>query len=443
MPVLDSPPLAKRLRPARSRGYARDVGVVLVSLMSLKCLMSAIPVAQHTLGSISPPDFVTDYRVAAAFHDGYNPYSAAGARRSNLNRWGDTGFGHPPTTGFWAIPLTRFDLLTANAVLGWISLLALLMELVTLTLTFRCPGPLVVAFGAFSYLVDCPFMQYHLSAGQWSEAIGFMCFGSWFHLRRGRDELAGACLGAACSLKLFPGLLVLFLIVARRFRAAACAVGVYLTIAIVMTTRFGFESWRVFWGAQRRIADRFVENIQNQSIHGIVARLFFPACESPAGHVVGAAAALSSFLSLAILAAVIWAVRSPERLGRAFDLAFATFVVLSLFSSQWTWEHYNVILVLPMAILLGHVGRLWRGGHRAWGALTVGIVAGTLASWSLSIREKTELQLAVQQGNHRQHARLHALEALNWLPAFLMLALLVRLLYLQTSDREHRQDPKA
>ena len=425
------PSVRPPLTSTRLREIARDAYLVLAALASLALLMNALPGLHRTLSTVSPPDLVADYKVATAYRDGYDPYSPAGARRSTLNRHGDTGFGHPPTTAFWALPLTRFDLVTANIVLGWLTLLMLLLELCALALALRCPAPLSTAFLGFSYLLTCSFVTYHLSAGQWSEAIGFLICAAWLSLRRGRDALAGLCLGAACTMKLFPGVVVVFLLVARRFRAAAWAGAAYLAVAAVMTARFGFASWKVFLAVQGRIADQWLDNIQNQSVHGIVARLFFPTCGPRAGHVIPAATALSTGISLAIAAALAWALRSRQRVALAFDLGYGAFVLLSLFTSQWTWEHYDVIFVLPMAILMAQLPWLWQRARRRWAAAIVAVEAGTLASWALSVHEKIGLQPVVRGGDHAHHLRLHALEIVNWLPLVLLLALLVRILYLR------------
>src|SRR6185503_11144280 len=173
----------------------------------------------------------------------------------------------------------------------------------------------------------------------------------WRAGRRGQDALCGVALGLACTMKLFPGLMVLLLVVARRWRAVAAAAAAYLGVAAIMTARFGLGSWAFFFDKQPKIANQWLDSLQNQSLHGVVLRLFHPVC-GPHGPPLAVATALSVALSLALVALGAWWAYRAVRTTAGWDVAFALIAVLSLLTSQWTWEHYSVMYLLPLAILV-------------------------------------------------------------------------------------------
>jgi hypothetical protein len=360
-----------------------------------------------------PADLVVDHRAARAFLDGYSPFSAEGARRAGVAELGATGLGHPPTTSFWMLPLARLELQTASAVVGWTSVVTLAAGL---ALAAHALGaPLVLAALAFAYVVSAPFFLYHLMLGQISQLIAFAILLAWLALRSDRQAAAGVALGVACTLKLFPAVMVLYCAVTRRWRAVAVAAGVYLAVAAVMTARFGARSWAVFFSAQKEVANAWMSNVANQSLHGIAQRLVSPACELPQPVVTGALVA-STLASVLLLA---WAAR--EARAASVNLGFATFAVLAVLTSQWAWEHYDVLLLLPLAIAAAEA-------RRAPARWQIAAIFAVLAAFRLDVRTKVVLQQATLLGTPGAHWRLHVMEVLGWLPGVLLLALLMALL---------------
>jgi hypothetical protein len=155
-----------------------------------------------------PSDGFFDLVGARAFWAGESPYDPAVLARAGL-----TGMGHPPTTFFWFLPLAGLDPHPLNLALGT----------VTMVLLGAHAGLLAFELGGARWLAAVPllaaailsteWMENHLELGQISMWIAFLYLGGWIALRRGRDVLAGVCLGAACTLKLFPGVMLVYLLV--------------------------------------------------------------------------------------------------------------------------------------------------------------------------------------------------------------------------------------
>ena len=410
------------------RSGARLLFSVGAGAIGLLLLDATVP-RMSSLVSGFPYDFIVELVTARGYLDHVNPFTDAGARALQLpQRFGDSGTGHPPSTSFWALPLARLTPSAANAVVGWITVLLLLVEMIGTFTSLGWPAVLPASWLAFTYVLSCSFMQVHLAAGQLSGAIGFLYFVSWRAGRRGDELLSGTALGLACTMKLFPGAVALLLVARRRWTALISAAVAYLAIAAVMTSRFGLSSWPFFLRKQSAIASIWMASIQNQSIHGVVLRMFRPACEARHG-LVPAATFVATGISVGLLAlAVRWTSRRRGA-GRGgaeeADVSFALFVVLSIITSPWSWEHYTVIYVLPAAILLDRLARsLAAGDHRVRTKVMLLLVIAVIATWQIDLGIKLRLGRSVVGGHREDHVALHVFEVLSWAPGYLLALLL-------------------
>ena len=404
--------------------YGRLLAAIGLSAAGLVWMVKLFP-ALHALVSAFPWDFAVDHQTARGFVQDVNPFSQKGAFLLGLpQRFGASGSGHPPTTSFWALPFVSLTVEQANVALGWLTVLLLLIELTETFRTLRWPAAAGLAWLTLAYLLSSSSMHYHLRAGQFSGAIGFLYFVAWRAGRRGDDLLAGIALGLACTMKLFPGVMLLLMLATRRWRALAAASAAYLVVAVVMTSRYGLSSWLFFLRVQPAIANTWMSSIKNQSIHGVILKLFYPVC-GPSGPTLPVATALSALICLALLAVATWWVSRRPSSGEALDLPFALFIVLSVITSQWTWEHYAVIYVLPEAILIDKLMRTPLAGRKRLTTIaTLVLAAAVIATWQIDLNEKLSLQSAVRAGQSQLHLRLHVFDVLNWAPGFVLALLL-------------------
>jgi hypothetical protein len=200
--------------------------------------------------------------------------------------------------------------------------------------------------------------------GQVSVIIGALLVLAWTELRGGRDWRAGAVVGAAAALKLYPLLLVVFLAVRRR-RAAAAAALVITGAAGVAALILGPDTWVDYAASARTIAWSFAGAPYNLSLlprlQGVVPVSFagfaFP--------IVAAAAVVATLL-------IVTRGGAAAPLVRRVDVEFASMATLALLLSPVAWHHYVFMLVLPLVIL---VADAWGGGRRAPLVAAVALVA--------------------------------------------------------------------
>ena len=407
----------------RRRQIALWIWGLLAVALAAWLLVSALPTILAVLQK-HPDDGVIDWQGARLFLEGKNPYSPAGLKSIGFER---TGFGHPPTTPFWFIPLAHLELSMAGQVVGHVVMLLLLINLLVILDELRAPLPRVNAFLLFAAVIATPWMESHFQAGQISELIAFAYVMCWYFLRRGQDVPAGALLGVACTLKLFPGIMVLFLLATRRWRTVAAAAITWLAVAAVMTSRYGAACWLQFFAMQKGISDRWAAQIQNGSLQGIVLRWFTPGCVAPGPTRVDAT--LITIAIAALLLFVTWRlVRRSARERGAVDVPFAMFAVLSMFLNPWVWEHYNVLLILPLLIAAAALWRARRDLPRPLVGIAALALAGVVAL--LTLRCSIPHFIALQREYHFQgekpwaHLRMHLLEIGNWAPSVLLLLVL-------------------
>jgi hypothetical protein len=377
-------------------------------------------------------DALIDWKGARLFTVGVSPFSPEG-----LAEIGVANFGHPPTTSFWFLPLATFDKALTAELIGLSVWFCLVIHVYLCARAVKFPAPVML-----TALVWCGFIAtqgffMHFWAVQLSEHIAFAYVLSWWFLRRGQDTSAGILLGIAGTLKLFPGLLILFLLLARKWRAFAAAALTFLLVAGVMTSVYGFDSWLLFFTQQGPIADKWLGHVRNASLQGIVVRLFSPICE---GHAVASTATtvVTAVVALALLGGAAYLSWKPLKRARsedlrAIDLPFALFSMLSVFLNPWVWEHYTVLLIQPAFMIAATLLFAFRHTLRAWLdertshwllareslCLVVGVagLVSAIAMIGSNVRASERLlELWRSTGDPWYHSRLHLFEAINYLP---------------------------
>ena len=358
-------------------------------------------------------DCVINWLGARAFLRGINPYSPEGLKWAGLS-----SFGHPPTTPLWYLPFTSFGIYDLNQVFGHLLLVLLLLHFLILAAELRAPVPVVTALLGYALVSDTSWWQYHVAMIQISEPIAFLYLLGWVFLRRGHETSAGVMIGLGLTLKPYAGLLVILLLVARRWRGAIAAAGVYLAFAAAATWRFGWACWRQYLAMLPAAQNQWTGNLRNGSVQGIVLRWWYPACGPRAWHTTPQATAVATLISLALVAALVLLTRrslarkpSPPPIDHDVDLPFALFATASAWLNPVVWEHYYVTLIQPLGVALFAAWRQRGPKWRPWAvAVTVALVAVVLLL-GIDMHEKTRLLAAPGQ-----HRLLHLYEVANWLP---------------------------
>ena len=186
-------------------------------------------------------------------------------------------------------------------------------------------------------------------------------------------RLKGVMIGLAAGLKLTPAIFVAYLLVTGRGRAAATAAAAFAgTVAAGFAVLPADSAW--FWAGRFASPGHVspVQNPQNQSLYGALARVMHTAHVLPVWLPLAAAVA-GAGLALAAAASR----RGDEALG------FSLCAVTGLLISPISWIHHWVI-VIPTLLVAGlTAGRAYRSGNVAAAALvTAAITAIAVVGWT-------------------------------------------------------------
>jgi alpha-1,2-mannosyltransferase len=163
-----------------------------------------------------------------------------------------------------------------------------------------------------------------------------------YALARSRPLESGVWFGVAAALKVFPGVVLLYLLARREWRAALAGVATAAALTLAPAVRYGRAVAQLFgdWISIHRGGD-WPTRLQNQSIYAAVER----AWPEHAGAVIVAASAV---LVLAVLCVAM--TQSVQRV-RSEELALV--LAAGVLLSPIAWDHYWVLMfpaVLAVAV---------------------------------------------------------------------------------------------
>lgn len=253
-------------------------------------------------------------------------------------------FIYPPPLALMLLPFPTYAAAwwgwATISIACWLGALGLLLRELGGVIRTRLDSlwwPLLIAA-----LINFPPVQSHLFWGQLQLPLLLLLTASWLSLRRGQDVRAGIFLGLAIALKLFPALLILFLLIQRRWR---CVMAASVTATAVLGVSFVLvgldQAYYYFSTVLPEIEHSLAQTTVTTTSIGAVFRGAF-------GDPI-----LASWVSLVIRSlVVVLAAIGSARLHNAPDRAFALGMTTLVLAPPVVWEHYFVLLYLPWLELL-------------------------------------------------------------------------------------------
>jgi alpha-1,2-mannosyltransferase len=319
-------------------------------------------------------DFIQEYssaRNALAGRPLYTPLGdTAGEYLGATGEWKGLEYNaHPPTSVLLALPLAGLSY--PDAFLAW--------DLLTLAALAAAFGLLVRRLGIvlspwsvlplLTILLICNVLRQQFNQGQLNAVLLLLLVGCWAADRSGRPWLAGALLGAAAAVKLFPALLLLYYAWRREWRVVAAAAAAGVALTALTAAAFGPDCFRAYVTEVMPEVGRFRYGWLNASFTGWWGKLFDPGIgfytplwDAPA--VARAGALACSALAVGVLLALSGRGRGRDADDLSFALALSTLTLVSPIS----WDHY-FLLLLPAVLIL--IKRLQGAGGKDLALLTV------------------------------------------------------------------------
>jgi alpha-1,2-mannosyltransferase len=306
--------------------FAR-VGTVALAVVPVLVLgqMMRLAVRVHSLAFDAASSYVP---AARDLLDGRSPYHPREIARG-------VAFVSPPVAAFLFVPFAALPTTAAEAAMSALMLAAVLAALGVLGVRdWRC-----YALAALSAPLVEEFQTANLSA---LLALGAALL--WRY--RDRPAAAGAAAGLPVAVKLLGWPMIVFLLVTRRFRAAAWSIALAVAGIVLPWAAVGFAGARGYPHLLRSLD--VVERGQVYSVGALVARFGSWTAADEITYVLGAA-----------LLVVAW--RSSNS-ARAFVACTATMLVMA----PVVWMHYLVLLFVAIAVVSPSFTPLWAFPLALW-----------------------------------------------------------------------------
>jgi hypothetical protein len=205
-----------------------------------------------------------------------------------------------------------------------------------------------------------PVLTWALGVGQPSPELLLLITAAYAALRARRNVAAGALLALGASLKVFPAVLGGYLLLRRRWAAAASAVAVGLGLLAATSLLLGVNLYWTWLGVMSRTQEdrSWVGEPAHISLPAFFTRLFTArTTTTPIVAWEPLAQLLIVLSSLAVLAAAgyaIWRARGRD------DVAYALTVVSMLLITPVSGQYNLVIAALPLAVAAARARDDWR-----------------------------------------------------------------------------------
>jgi hypothetical protein len=340
-------------------------GRVALAVLALLYLPFAFACGWHYI-PIPHTDFPSFYWPAvAAFGGGGSPYGAEVIEAAS-QQLGQQVFPYlyPPPTLLLLYPLTWFEYETAKIlalVLNHLAILALGHVLLHRLLGLRFARRFFLLAAAYLFLFEP--VAITLNHGQVNLVALLMVCLAWLASKEQRHPaLVAIPLVLAILLKTYPALLLVLLLIRREYRAAAWSAGLLVGVSALSLLVLPASLWTEYltqvvpsagYGQTPHLLFSPAAP-WNQSINGLVARLFLDAEPYAAllPHA-GLARAVPYVLCTALVAAsVALCVAAGRRRdpAAALPIQIALLLATLYMAAPLSWEHH-LVFVLPVALL--------------------------------------------------------------------------------------------
>jgi len=304
--------------------------------------------------SRTPTDFIQDYVAAIALSRGDSIYGV-GITELAKQEIGYSGYEnfHPPFHTLLVYPLLAFSHENAFLIFAGLTVLLIYLMVFALFREYQVPW----RYTCLTFLV-LPFwhpLYYCLTNGQSSVLIAAGVIFGWILLRRGRDVLAGCCFGLSISIKLFPGLLLVYLLFRRQWRCLLASLVVTGVLALVSFVCVGFDDSMTY---VTTIIAKDVSDWQgfplNLSPSALIDRLLNRSSQltQPVMTLPTLAIALQLLVNGALSAAFLYLLYRKNKQQELNGILFSFTCVSMLLLSPITWVHIFPVLFLPVLVLV-------------------------------------------------------------------------------------------
>ena len=338
---------------------------VLLGLLSIMAVAYAARILMLARENVDRPDFSHYYTSSYMLRRGIDPYAVdmePTARELGLELPDLRRATNPPALVLLLEPLTLFRPHLAYWI--WFAINVGFLAAFIVLAIIETGVSARIAWGLVCLTLMYSPVAIHFRYAQAQIMILAVLMLALRFLRQERDWAAGAMIAAATLLKIFPIIIVGYLLARRRWKTLATTAG-WTAIGLALTIwATGVDTNLNFLRVSRLITrPNWITRSANVSINGLVTRSIGFIVASGASRA-WIAAILPTVLCLEICGfamTLIVSARSASR-ERTEAAAFALWVVAAIILAPTAWDHYLVLLLIPFWLIAasaaeGHAAR--------------------------------------------------------------------------------------
>jgi alpha-1,2-mannosyltransferase len=307
----------------------------------------------------------------------FEVYWTAGARAADAAPLypeddGHYRFKYLPAFAVAVAPLSGMPLDAAKAT--WMALSVLCLGvLVSVAAASAGPAPLSrPALIALTVIAMAKFFAHELVLGQANLLFGAICAAGLAALLRRRDAVAGGCFGLAVLVKPYAVLFLPYLLLTRRWRAAAATALATAAVLLVPALAYGLDGTihltRQWWETASETSAPLLTNADAISVFAMYAKWI--------GW--GAPAATLSLVTIAALAAAFLIVLAHRRHVTAPEtLEVGMILTLIPLVTPQGWDYVLLLSTPLIALLIARTAQMPRGDRAVW-LVAIAVVAFSL-----------------------------------------------------------------
>ena len=368
--------------------YTLVVLVVIMGMARLRIILVLLASPE----SYMQRDTLTYYVMAKAIVTGLNPYLPLNELAQRFIG-SASSMSHPapstPTTALLFTPVSLFGF--SNSVIIWSIFELILLAAIAYLLTILWNGRRNLTGVVFIFMLLLAWypVMVDLLFGQLSILLTFLLLTSLLFLRKDRHTLAGGLIGLSVATKIISWPLIIYFALKKDWKAFFSSTLTVIGLNLVALFVIGIGPMTDYYlRVSMQVSAIYHGFLKNFSLWSIGYRLFEGSGSAGKGLVSapplidlpGLAPWVSAGLAVTFLVVgLIWSIRSQD-IGIAFSILLCVIVAVS----PIFWDHYYVIVIISLAILLHHLSKQ---SFPTWPTIFFLIIAGMLFLFNERIDE--------------------------------------------------------
>jgi hypothetical protein len=395
-------------------------------------------------------DFLQYYLIAKAIASGANPYLPLD-KLAQIFIGNIEYFPHPaPCTPFLAtlfLPLTTISLNQFAVILFAIEMIFLVLVALMLPILWTGRISWLPSMTVFIILIAWYTVANDLSYGQLSILLTVLLLVALLALKKKHKILAGVLIGLTVAIKLITWPLLIYFAIKRDWRTLISSILTTLALNLLAAAVIGIGpftyyylqvSSQVFAAYQGVMHNWSLWTIGYRLFEGTGSKLFTSFINAPALIYIPKLAPI--FSGLLVAAFLIWGLLRATR-SIDIDTAMAIMVCMIIGISPVVWEHYFVMLIIPIIILYRN---LWERSFPAWEMLFFVVICLFLF---LVNEQLGKIIISINGGSNALSANHNRItftsSLLSWLPILQVIGLSILLWRSRVIEKRGNADSKS